>query len=262
MNSSTTPKFLVPYRSYSGRQVMYLKKYVNALRFLLNRRKISKAANAVDEFVNWIRFANAGMLTEGNILAFDQAIKEMPDNTCVVEIGSFCGLSTNIINRLLTVHNKDVKIFTCDRWIFEGSSFANIADTAIKHSDYRQFVRDSFIGNTKFFSNGNLPYTIECYSDEFFELWNNNSHTRDVFGRDISLGGKIGFCYVDGNHTYNFAKRDFENTHQNLALGGFILFDDSSDWSGFELQVLIREILQRRDYRLVSNKPNYLFQKI
>lgn len=241
---------------------MYLRKYLSAFWFLINRRRITESANAVDEYVNWIRFANAGMLTEGNVLAFDQAIREMPDNTSVVEIGSFCGLSTNIINRLVAVHEREAKVFTCDRWIFEGSSADTIADTAIRHSDYRQFVRNSFIANAKFFSSEKLPYTIESYSDEFFELWSSNAETRDVFGRDVTLGGEIGFCYIDGNHTYEFAKRDFENTHLYLASGGFILFDDSSDWSGFDLQILISEITQRTDYRLVSKKPNYLFQRI
>jgi hypothetical protein len=56
----------------------------------------------------------------------------------------------------------------------------------------------------------------------------------DVFGRNVVLGGSLSFCYIDGNHTYGFAKRDFENKDRFLAPGGFIFFDDSGDGSGWE----------------------------
>ena len=49
----------------------------------------------------------------------------------------------------------------------------------------------------------------------------------DVFGRSFQLGGPISFCYIDGNHTDDLAKRDFENCDRYLEKGGFVLFDDS-----------------------------------
>src|SRR5687767_3117074 len=49
------------------------------------------------EYMSWLSFANAGMLTPGNVDCFDYAIRNLPSSAPLVEIGSFCGLSTNAI---------------------------------------------------------------------------------------------------------------------------------------------------------------------
>jgi hypothetical protein len=76
------------------------------------------------------------------------------------------------------------------------------------------------------------------------------------------LGGKIAFCYIDGNHSYQFAKRDFENADKFLEIHGFILFDDSSDDSVFGCKNLMPEIIQSERYELVCKNPNYFFKKL
>ena len=76
------------------------------------------------------------------------------------------------------------------------------------------------------------------------------------------MGGEISFCYIDGNHTYDFAKRDFENLDPYLELGGLVLFDDSSDLDTFGLTRLMKEIKRNKKYELVMKNPNYLFKKI
>ena len=123
-------------------------------------------------------------------------------------------------------------------------------------------MKDSFKRNVQFFSSFNLPYAIEVLSDEFFELWENQSETKDIFERNITLGGPISFAFIDGNHTYEFARRDFENTDKFLEIGGFILFDDSADNSGFECSNLMSEIVANPNYEVVIKNPNYLFKKI
>jgi hypothetical protein len=74
-----------------------------------------------DEYISWLTFANAGMLSKGNIYAMRYAIENLPSNSPILEIGSFCGLSTNVINYLLLAQGKKNKIFTCDKWSFEGN---------------------------------------------------------------------------------------------------------------------------------------------
>jgi Methyltransferase domain/Domain of unknown function (DUF4159) len=148
-----------------------------------------------------------------------------------------------VICYLLSSQGKENKIITSDKWLFEGSeNGGNLGGSQISHSQYREFVKTTFMKNVEFFSQHNKPYTIECISDDFFELWKKDEKVTDIFGRNIKLGGKISFCYIDGNHTYEFTKRDFENVAQYLELGGFILFDDSSDANPFGLTRLMREI--------------------
>lgn len=214
-----------------------------------------------DDFLPWLGFANAGMLGAGNVFLMDYAIERVSSSP-ILEIGTFCGLSTNVMAYLLRRHKKNNRIYSADKWIFEGSEQIYLGSSGISHADYREFVKSSYLRNVAFFSPTNTPFTIEVVSDEFFELWGRNENASDVFGRSITLGGPISFCYIDGNHTLEFVKRDFENTDRYLEPGGFILFDDSGDGDSFGLTPLMSEISQRGDYQLVMKNPNYLFQKL
>jgi len=216
-----------------------------------------------DEYLSWLSYANAGMLNPGNIYCMNYAIKNLPSDNPVVEIGSFCGLSTNVISYLLKKEEKKNKIITSDRWIFEGAeNNENLGHSEIKHAEYRIYVMETFKRNVSFFSKHNLPYPIECYSDDFFESWKNKQTIADLFGRGLKLGGNISFSYIDGNHSYEYAKRDFINTSKYLDKGGFILFDDSSDTSQFGCAKLMKEIIRNSEYELVIKNPNHLFRKI
>ena len=214
-----------------------------------------------DEYLTWLQFANSGMLNPGNVYAMKYAIENLPTSDPIIEIGSFCGLSTNVLSYFLRKNQRKNIIFCSDKWIFEGSEESvNLGLSDISHADYRSYVKETFMRNINFFS-PNRPHPIELFSDEFFEKWKTQKKVVDVFNQSITLGGNISFSYIDGNHTYEFAKRDFENVNQHLVPGGFILFDDSSDTASFGLSKLMREIKQRSDYSLVMKNPNYLFQK-
>lgn len=218
--------------------------------------------NSTDDFIRWLRFANAGMLNSGNIYCMEYAVKNIPPGHPVLEIGSFCGLSTNVILYFLYKYKKTNPVFSCDKWIFEGAGEGRrVGNGPVLHPDYRDFVKETFIRNIEFFSGDRKPYTIEAFSDEFFKKWSEKALVKDVFGRETRLGGKIGFCYIDGNHQYEFARGDFENTDRFLEPGGFILFDDSYDGNRFGLSRLMKEIKKQKPYELVMKNPNYLFKK-
>ena len=61
-----------------------------------------------DLFVQRLRslVIGEGMLHKGNIYLIDFALKNMPDNGVVIEIGSYGGLSTNLILYLLKKNNR------------------------------------------------------------------------------------------------------------------------------------------------------------
>ena len=67
--------------------------------------------------------------------------------------------------------------------------------------------------------------------------------------------------YIDGNHAYDFARRDFENVARLLLLGGYILLDDSAMYQQFGSAQLAREIRQGSEFQVVRRNPNYLFRK-
>jgi hypothetical protein len=216
------------------------------------------------EFISWLKHANAGMLDKGNIYCIEYAIENLPSDNPIIEIGSFCGLSTNLISFYLRKFNKSNNLITSDKWIFEGAEVPNafLEGSNITHNQYKAFVKETYIRNISFFSKDHLPFTIEQFSDDFFDLWSKEKMETDIMGRKIKLGGKISFAYIDGNHTYEYAKRDFENVDRYLEIGGFVLFDDSADYSGWEVCKVIEEIKKEGKYEIIINNPNYLIKKI
>jgi Methyltransferase domain len=214
-----------------------------------------------DEYLLWLGYANSGMVEPGNSYLIYYVIQRLPSGAPIVEIGTFCGLSANIITHFKRKYGLKNSLFTCDKWDFENvKGRAKIADSPILFSDYRTFVRESFIRNVRMFSPDHLPYTIEMNSDEFFSCWQKQCGVTDVFGRAISLGGPVSFCYIDGNHTYEYAKRDFQNCDTFLESGGFILFDDST-LTNFGVWKLMPEIVAGGKYKLIDTNPYHLFQK-
>lgn len=237
----------------------------SALRFSADRveSKRIRSTRQADEFLVWVRFAVPGMLGEGNVDAMEYALTNMPPGKAILEIGSFCGLSTVVLSYLLEKRSTNVPFFSCDSWEFEGQRLGDPLgqSASVTHDAYRAYVRDTFERTMWTFAPNRLPHAIECHSDEFFRRWSVNERTVDVFGRPVTLGGELSFCYIDGNHTYEFASRDFENTDRALVSGGFILFDDSADGSHWEVNRLTREIASAKRYELVAKNPNYLFRK-
>lgn len=215
-----------------------------------------------DEYISWLRFANAGMLDSGNVWCFDHAIAHMPAGLPLVEIGSFCGLSANVIAHFCRRHGREARLFCTDKWVFEGAENGGpLGESHLSHDQYRAFVMETFKRNVGFFSADRLPCAVEAFSDEFFALWRAGAEVTDVFGQICRLGGSMAFAYVDGSHQLDQCRRDFENVHEFLAPGGFILFDDSSEKAPFGLCPFMREIAEREDYELVIENPNFLFRK-
>jgi hypothetical protein len=217
-----------------------------------------------DEYTTWLSYANAGMQSRGNLYCFDYAIRNLPSSAPILEIGSFCGLSTNMITYYKEKHAAKNRLITCDKWEFDGvDRNAKVGNSSmITYAEIQEFVKRNYIQNIKMFSRYDIPFSIEMFSKEFFDAWRKRQEVNDVLGRKINLGGTISFAYIDGNHTYKFAKEDFLNCDEFLEPGGFILFDDSADLSGWGVCTLMKEVKQSPRYELVIKNPNYLFKKI
>jgi hypothetical protein len=225
----------------------------------LARQVVRRPIVLHDDYIEWLYLANAGMQDPGNLHLFDLAIRSAPQAP-MLEIGSFCGLSTNIIQYLKRKHGRDDPLFTCDKWIFEHSDEPLPPAAAASRDDIRTYVMSCFERSVRTFST-DLPFTIEATSDEFFAQWETGAQASDVFGRSVGLGGPLGFCFIDGNHTEEYASRDFEHCDQYLLPGGFLLFDDSGDASSWDVKKVIRRIKRDQRYEVVAKNPNYLVRK-
>lgn len=215
-----------------------------------------------DAYVKWLCFANAGMLDEGNIYLIDYAMKQLPSDAPILEIGSFCGLSANVLTHYKRKYGAKNRLVTCDKWEFENDKKDSqyLDGSPILFSDYKEFVRESFIRNMQMFSADDLPFAVEATSNEFFAAWKEKKETRDVLGRSMTLGGPLSFCYIDGDHSYGGAKKDFLDCDAFLEKGGFLLFDDSTS-ELFGVRSLVPEVTATGRYTLAAANPNHLFQK-
>ncbi len=223
------------------------------------RRTLHPIVDISDEYTDLLIGVNAGWLERGNLCAISHAIENLPSGAPIVEIGTFCGLSTNIIHYYKLKYGRENRLINCDKW--EWNSNGNVGDSAVSISEYLAFAMDSYKRSVQIFSRENLPYTVKEFSDDFFRLWRASEEATDIFGRQVILGGPISFGFIDGNHDYDFAKRDFLNTDEFLEPGGFILFDDSSDDSPWEVTQVRDEVLLTNRYEVVMKNPNYLFRK-
>jgi hypothetical protein len=222
-----------------------------------------------DEFIVRLCQVNPGLLERGNLLCFDYAMSRLGSRSPILEIGSFCGLSANCLTYYKQVYGKTNRIITIDRWdySFKGLGQEPIGKSSITGMEWAQFARETFIRNVLFFCRNDLPWVIEASSDEFFERWEAKTRVTTIFGQTAVLGGEMSFCYIDGNHEYDQVKRDFTNCDRYLEKEGFILFDDSADYSGSPgVQELISELKATKiigtSYELVMRNPNYLIKKV
>jgi predicted O-methyltransferase YrrM len=214
-----------------------------------------------DRFIEWLLLVNAGMQVRGNVHLFELAVRTAPEAP-FLEIGSFSGLSTNIIQYLKRKHDRvGVPLYTCDKWLFKNKDVPLPAAAGVSIDEIRDYVRSGFQRSLRTFSGDDLPFTVEATSDEFFELWEQGKPTEDVFGRSVELGGPFGFCFIDGNHDEEFVQRDFDNCDRYLLPGGLILFDDSAAESVGAASIVAKRIARESRYEVVARNPNYLFRK-
>lgn len=224
-----------------------------------------------DSFISRLRCTviGEGMLHDGNIFLMDYAIKNMPEDGFVLEIGSYGGLSTNLMLHLLKKHNKKCTFIGCDAWIYEGyKDYTGNIETHVdgridlSRIDYMEHIKNSFISSTKFLHADSLPFSCHLKSDLFFEKWNKNEKFTDVFNRDFTINQRISFAYIDGDHSYEQTKKDFENVDSKLLPNAYVLIDDTAKYMNFGSVKYVKEILKNKNYKLIDSNPNYLFQKI
>jgi len=236
---------------------------------MIFKKRIKKIEN--DNFIKRLRCSviGEGMLHDGNIYLMNFAIKNMPEDGIIFEIGSYGGLSTNLILHLLKKHHKNNVFFGCDAWVYEGYNDYKVISEShidgrddIDRKDYMNYIKNSFVVSTQFLHPKKLPFTCHLTSDAFFEKWNANEEFTDVFDRSFYMSDRISFCYIDGDHSYEQTKKDFENVASKLKINGFLLIDDSTKHLSYGSAKFVKEILRNSDFKLVDANPNYLFQKI
>lgn len=141
------------------------------------------------------------------------------DGGCIIEIGSWRGRST-IALALGASAGNDVKVYAFD----PHETFVGVLGRHFGPEDrgtfYRNMLRSGCYKNVRLIN----------LSSELI-LWND----------------KVSLLWIDGDHTYDGVRRDFECWEQHLTKSAIIAFDDATDENLGPLR-LIREL---RDYEII-----------
>jgi hypothetical protein len=213
-----------------------------------------------DEYLRWVIQMVGGWLNvgDGNSQCFNHAIRHMPDGGAVIEIGSFLGVSVSVLSYYLTRLGRTNRLYNADPWHFEETEKPVGGFFDGSRPVFRDYCVETYKKNVSIFCETNMPNSIEAFSDDFFKLWDDQSTVTDVFGKKVKLGGPISFAYIDGAHTYEAAKKDFENVAKHLLPGGFVLFDDSNPQLSFGCVQSAREATQTIGFQHLFKHVNGL----
>lgn len=142
-----------------------------------------------------------GLLVPGQEKALLVLASTLKPNSTIVEIGSFKGRSTACF---ILGSNRTTKIFSID----------------------------TFEGNSKDFTEG-VQFTGSSFFNEFtqnIKKIKGNSKVKPLIGLSSNIGSKwnkqIDLLFIDGSHTYEDVKKDFELFYPWVKPGGLILLHD------------------------------------
>ena len=134
----------------------------------------------------------------------------------MIEIGSYIGESTVVFA------NAFKQVISIDPYVDNYDA----TDHACKHAPFEK-VYERFLYNTRLFSN--IKH-IRKFSDQAILDFENNS---------------IDFVYIDGNHQYEFVKKDIENYYKVIKPYGFL---GGHDYSCKAVKKAIEDTIFQIDY--------------
>lgn len=140
-----------------------------------------------------------GFLDPNETALLHRMASEVPENGCIVEIGSYQGRST--IAMALGV-KPGVEVVAIDPHIpLDGDVV-----------DYSMVSQAALLHNLTRFKVGHIVRVISLFSHEVAVIWDK----------------PVDFLFVDGSHAYEDARRDFECWSHFITDGGAVGFHDSN----------------------------------
>jgi len=167
-----------------------------------------------------------GHSDDEKILAMMEVVRSLPQGD-LVEIGSKAGRSAFVLGWLAR-HYAIGNVLCVDPWnqadALRQTEIPDIARQQAIDNDYNIYF-DQFIMNMLAFLPGTVNY-LRCMSDDALPryLGNRAVHTPEL--GEVEYCGRIACLHVDGNHDFEFARRDIAYWSEQLLPGGWIIVDD------------------------------------
>ncbi len=159
--------------------------------------------NRIKKIQGWLAEEEADLL----IAACSRAVSTLPDESAVVEIGSFCGRSTVVLASVVESLGAPTKVYAID-------SHEGIVGAAGSQSGVMS------LGSTlgafrKNIAEHALTSIVEAVVKRSYE---------------VNWEKPIAFLFIDGLHDYDNVSRDFRHFERWVVTGGHIAFHDYADY--------------------------------
>jgi len=145
-------------------------------------------------------------------------LKEKMETCNYLEIGSLFGFS--MVHSILSTTpgiNIGIDLFA-DSGLISAGSFNN---------DYRPDISERKLSKDK---TTNLVQQCNVHNHHFEFFQGNSQHTH-IYEKVTTKCPKFDLMFIDGDHSYEGVKNDFEKWTPHLKVGGYVLFDDQ-DYGG------------------------------
>jgi hypothetical protein len=176
-------------------------------------------------------------------------LEAMLKEAIVAEIGVYKG---NFSKKILAM-TKPVKLHLIDPWKFE---YADV---------FKRSLYGGWFGKDQQKMDKIFNYVMKKFREEIFK-------TQVIIHRASSEAAVMGFennyfdwIYIDGNHLYEFAKKDLEYYYPKVKVGGFITGDDyvKGGWWQGGVKKAVDEFVNKGSIKLVQIKrQQYILQKL
>lgn len=238
---------------------------IEGMRFAVATARALTVPEYADPFTHRLAQLVPGMQQRGNLALIRRAIKEMPNEGVVLEIGCFAGRSSCSLTYFLDQEERPHRLVACDPWDykFKGLLDAPLGTSTVTGATWGEHAAHIYREHVAFFCAHRLPHTFRLSSDDLFAQWAVGP-LMDVFGRTVTLTGSIAFAFIDGNHDYAHVSADIRNTDALLLPGGFMLLDDSACLTGavgVRRAVAEWASIRKSTYEIVARAPNLLLRK-
>jgi len=161
-----------------------------------------------------------------------QYVKDnLGDNLIVCEVGTFKGFNASNIVRVLNIK----EIYLIDPYVAYDDGSGPAQKTQEEMDIIYQETKRKFFYFPAIF--------IRKFSDEALD--------------DIPM---VDFCYIDGNHTYEWVKKDIENYWPKVKKGGVIAGDDFRD-NRLGLKKAVREFADKNNLKLNIKDTDWWIRK-
>jgi len=140
-----------------------------------------------------------------------------PEN--YLEVGVRRGRSMSIVAN----NSPNCNMYGFDMWLENYSGVENPGSVIVKE----ELKKASHTGNVEFF-NGDSKITIPNFKKKFPNIY-------------------FDMICIDGDHSYNGAKKDLLNVIDLLKIGGYLIFDDTNSFEHPFLSEVWKKIVKSRD---------------